>query len=1028
MTTDDVKRKLTAIFSADVVGYSRLMGEDELATVQTLTSYKETMTKLIKHYRGRVLDSVGDNLMAEFASVVDAVQCAVEVQQVLTSKNEDLPENRKMLFRIGINLGDVIEEGDRIYGDGVNIAARVESLAEGGGVCISGSAFEQIENKLALGYQYMGEHTVKNIAKPVKVYRVPMGPVEGKKKERVFRGWQKAAIGAVAIVILAGVAAVLWNYYWRPTHPPIEVASVEKMAFPLPDKPSIAVLPFVNMSDDPKQEYFSDGLTDQIISGLSKVPNLFVIARNSTFTYKGKPVKIQKIAEDLGVKYVLEGSVQKTTDRVRITTQLIDATTGHHLWSERYDRELEDIFAIQDDITMEIMKAMRVELRGDQARIWAKYETTNLKAYEKAFQGGAYFRSITKEDNAQARQMYEEAIALDPQFASAYAMVGWTHFWDGRFGWTESRVKSINMAFQCAQKALEIDANIDFAHTILSAVYIVKRQYEKAVAAAEHALTLNPNSAHVYSTMAGVAGCSGRWEDSIIYGKKSIRLDPFATIVSFHWLGRAYFMTGQYDEAIQTFRKALGISPNYLPGHAFLAACYSSLGRGTEAAAAAEEVLRIKPKFCLESYAKTLPYKNKSDIERYMAALRKAELPQTPPLPLPDKPSIAVLPFVNMSGDPEQEYFSDGITEEIITALSKTPKLFVIARNSTFTYKGKSIWIPTVGRELGVRYILEGSVRKAGDKVRVTAQLVDAKTGHHLWAERYDRDLKDIFALQDDISMKIITALQVKLTEGEQAHLSAKRTDNIDAYLKCLEAREHLFRFNKDANILARQRAEEAIALDPGYSSAYAMLGKTHILDVWFKWSKSPKESMVRAFELAKKALALHESNDLAHRIFSNIYLLKRQHDKAIAECERAVVLAPNAADAIYQLGIILRFSGRAKEAIPMHERAIRLNPMPPASYFYQLALSYTFIGEFEKAIAICKKALPKNPDDLVGRVTLATAYCSLGREEEALAEAAEVLRIHPKFTVEYASKTWPYKNQADRDLVLNALRKAGLK
>jgi len=235
MATDDVKRKLTAIFSADVVGYSRLMGEDELATVQTLTSYKQTMTKLIKHYRGRVLDSIGDNLMAEFASVVDAVQCAVEVQQVLSSKNEDLPQNRKMLFRIGINLGDVIEEGDRIYGDGVNIAARVESLAEGGGVCISGSAFEQIENKLALGYQYMGEHTVKNIAKPVKVYRVPMGPVEEKEKKRPFRGWQKAALAAVAVLILAGVAAALWHYYWRPSTLPIEVASVEKMAFPLPD-------------------------------------------------------------------------------------------------------------------------------------------------------------------------------------------------------------------------------------------------------------------------------------------------------------------------------------------------------------------------------------------------------------------------------------------------------------------------------------------------------------------------------------------------------------------------------------------------------------------------------------------------------------------------------------------------------------------------------------------------------------------------------------------------------------------------
>jgi len=243
MTEGSFKRKLTAILSADVQGYSRLMGDNELATVQTLTSYKETMRKLIKHYRGRVVDSTGDNLLAEFVSVVDAVQCAVEVQQILNSKNESLPENRSMFFRIGINLGDVIEEDDRIFGDGVNIAARVESLSEGGGVCISGSAYEQIENKLALGYQYMGEHAVKNITKPIKVYKVPMGPVEAKKKVSV-RGWGKVAIAAVVILILAGVAGIIWHYHFRP--PPIEAASVEKMAFPLPEKPSIAVLPFVS--------------------------------------------------------------------------------------------------------------------------------------------------------------------------------------------------------------------------------------------------------------------------------------------------------------------------------------------------------------------------------------------------------------------------------------------------------------------------------------------------------------------------------------------------------------------------------------------------------------------------------------------------------------------------------------------------------------------------------------------------------------------------------------------------------------
>jgi adenylate cyclase len=795
MNQEEFKRRLTAILSADVEGYSLLMREDEEATIRTLKTYRTAMRNLIQRYRGRVVDSPGDNILSEFSSVVDAVNCAVEIQRELAERNSELPHERRMRFRIGVNLGDVVEDGERIYGDGVNIAARMEGLAEGGGICISGTVYDQVKHKLGLEYEYLGEQEVKNMPEPIRAYRILSYPGAAahrvvKAKRAVGKTWRNVVVAIVAVLVV-GAAVAIWHFYFRP--PSQEVASVEKMAFPLPDKPSIAVLPFVNMSGDPKQEYFSDGLTDQIINGLSKVPDLFVIARNSTFTYKGKPVKVQKIAEDLGVKYILEGSVQKTTDRIRITTQLIDATTGRHLWSERYDRDLKDIFAIQDDITMETMKAMRVELRGDQARMWVKHETTNLQAYEKFLEAGSYWRRFTKGDNAQARQLFEEAVAIDPQFAAAYALVGWTHFIDARFGWTESRVKSIKMAFIYAQKTLEMDDTIDYAHTLLSAVYLLKRQYEKAVAAAEHAITLNPNGAILYDTLAGVVGCSGRWEDSIIYAKKSIRLAPFPQITVFHWLGRAYFMTGQYDEAILTFKKALGISPNYLPAHAFLAASYSSLGRETEAVAAAEEVLRINPKFCLESYAKTLPYKNKSDIERYMAALRKAGLPKTPPLPLPDKPSIAVLPFANMSGDPEQEYFSDGVTESIITALSKAPRLFVISRSSTFTYKGKPVNVKEVSRELGARYVLEGSVQRSEDRVRITAQLIDATTGSHIWAERYDRDLRDVFALQDEITMKIVAAMQLKLTEGETARLHLKGTNNLEAYTKWVSLQSRSF-------------------------------------------------------------------------------------------------------------------------------------------------------------------------------------------------------------------------------------------
>jgi TolB-like protein/class 3 adenylate cyclase len=351
MNEEHAKRKLSGILSADAVGYSRLMSQDERGTIRTLSAYKEAMSMLIQEYKGRVVDSPGDNLLAEFGSVVDAVNCAVEVQRELAERNADLPPARQMEFRIGINLGDVVEEEGRIYGDGVNIAARVEGLAEGGGICISGSVYDQVKNKLGLEYEYLGEQTVKNIPEPVRVYRVLSFPGAAahrvvKAKSAVGRTWRNVVM-AIATIFIVGAAVAVWHFHFRP--PPMEVASVQKMAFSLPDKPSIAVLPFDNLSDDPKQEYFVDGMTDDLITDLSKISGLFVIARNSTFTYKGKPVRIRQVAEELGVRYVLEGSVRKADAKVRINAQLIDATTGNHLWAERYDGK-EDCLSLSSQI------------------------------------------------------------------------------------------------------------------------------------------------------------------------------------------------------------------------------------------------------------------------------------------------------------------------------------------------------------------------------------------------------------------------------------------------------------------------------------------------------------------------------------------------------------------------------------------------------------------------------------------------------------------------------------------------------
>jgi adenylate cyclase len=632
MTTQEVKRKLTAIFSADVKGYSRLMGEDEVGTIHTLNAYKEVMDSLIQHHHGRVVDAPGDNVLAEFGSVVDAVQCAFEIQKELKTRNTELPDDRRMEFRIGVNLGDVVEEGEKIFGDGVNIAARLESLSEAGGVCISGSAYDFVGRKLSLGYEYLGEHTVKNIEKPVRVYRVLMEPeaagkVIGEKKVKP-KQWQRVVISLVAAVIVVVAAVAIWHLYLHPTRPPVEVASKEKMAFPLPDKPSIAVLAFVNMSDDPKQEYLADGIAEEIINGLSKCPYIVVIARNSTFTYKGKPVKVQQVAEEMGVRYVLEGSLRKTGDKVRITVQLIDALTGQHLFSERYDRELKDILVMQDEITMKILAAVQVKLTaGEDARLRAK-GTKNLEAYLKLMQARQYMQSVNKENLALARKLTEEAITLDPQYPAANAMLCRVQLVEVVLGVYKNPREALEQNVECEKKAIALDDSDSHAHAWLARTYTRLKEYDKAISEAEKAVSLDPSSAYAYNALGVVLEAAGRPEEAIPFFKKSLRLSPLPIDPStLGRLGQAYRQLGQYEEAVATYKKALQLyGADHLPAHVTLAGVYALMGREQEAHAEAVEVMRIDPKFSLESYARAIPYKDQKKIDDLVSALRKAGL------------------------------------------------------------------------------------------------------------------------------------------------------------------------------------------------------------------------------------------------------------------------------------------------------------------------------------------------------------------------------------------------------------------
>jgi adenylate cyclase len=636
MAEKGFKRKLTAILSADVEGYSRLMGDDEEATVRTLTAYREVLTTLIQQHNGKVLDSPGDNLLAEFVSVVDGVQCAVAVQKEIKARNGELPENHRMQFRIGINLGDVIEEDERLYGDGVNIAARLEGLAEPGGICISKTAFDHIESKLPYGYDFIGDQTVKNIAKPVGAYRVLLDPrvtVSGKPMDKKFSGKRRMPIitGAVTLFVLA-LAVGIWQFYARRST--IEPASVEKMAFPLPEKPSIAVLPFNNLSGDPTQDYIADGISENIISALSKISEMFVIARNSTFTYKGKPVKVQQVSEELGVRYVLEGSAQKSGNRLRITAQLIDATTGHHLWSEKYDRDMEDLFALQDEITHKIIIELQVKLtEGEQARVSHK-STNNLEAWSYAVRGLKLFERTSKENNAKAMEFFERAVELDPNYVWAWVRLAWTHVMASVPGWSPSPSEHRKKVVEIAEKVSVLGESDSDVHALWGLIYRERKQYELAITEGEKSLILGPTNAQAHVLHSVSMNMVGRFDDAIRLVKKAMRLHPCYPAYYLLWLGGAYRMTGRYEEALTVYNQLLDRSRKgefpILSAHLCLAETYAAFGKEEEARNHADEVLRINPLFSLKEINKILSfrYKDPAHLERRLNALRKAGIPE----------------------------------------------------------------------------------------------------------------------------------------------------------------------------------------------------------------------------------------------------------------------------------------------------------------------------------------------------------------------------------------------------------------
>jgi adenylate cyclase len=624
----NTSRKLAAILAADVVGYSRLMGEDEAGTLAVLRAHREELIEpKIAEHEGRVVKLMGDGLLAEFPSAVEAVQCAVEIQHTMGARNAEVPEDRRIVFRIGINIGDVIVEGEDIYGDGVNIAARLEGLADPGGICVARNVFNQVKGKLDLSFEHLGEREVKNIAEPVTVYRVALDdkamalvtPVvqDAAKPKR----WRWAAVIAVVAVVIAVVGAVVW---WQPWTRETGRMLIERTF----DLPVIAVLPFDNMSGDPDQNYFSDGITEDLITDLSRISGLFVIARNTMFTYKGTAVNVQEVGNELGVQYVLEGSVRKVGNRVRVNAQLIDVANGHHLWAERFDREMTDVFALQDEITQKIVSALAVTLTPDEQQQLSQAAKANPEAYDMLLRGLEKYRRFTRETNVEAREYFERAVAIHPDFARAHADIALTHVDDAFQGWTESRERSSQLALEMAQHALTLDDNSRIGRFALASAYLNMKRYEDALAENARVLDLDPNYAEGHAERGLILNHVGRPAEGLEAIRTAMRLDPRHPFFYVWILGQAHFLLRQTEEAIAQFEKTIESNPDFVVGHLMLASAYAHEGRIEDAEWEAEEALVLLPNFTLAAEREKATYKDPAHLEYYLEGLRKAGMPE----------------------------------------------------------------------------------------------------------------------------------------------------------------------------------------------------------------------------------------------------------------------------------------------------------------------------------------------------------------------------------------------------------------
>jgi adenylate cyclase len=797
----------------------------------------------------------------------------------------------------------------------------------------------------------------------------------------------------------------------------------------LPDKPSIAVLPFANMSGDPEQDYLSDGFTAELITELARFPHIAVASRNASFAYKGKAVEASEAARDLGARFILEGSVERHRNRFRITARLVDGTSGQNVWAERFDGDQEDIFALKDEVIQKIAATLGSSFGGTVFRAARRRSgeghTPDWRAYDYLLEGIRHEQSTTDENIRKAIECYEKALELDPRFARACTALAMNHFWQWWLGWSDRPDESLKRARECAEMAAALDPNDYEPHWALGSLKFHSGAMDEAVAEYARALELNPNDADLLAAWGRRLAHLGRAEEGIETIKKAMRLNPHYPEMYLWYLGAASFIGERYDDAIAALTRMR--NPN-IDSLAYLAASYSCAGRAEEAEEVARRLER-DPAFSYDNWIETQPFKNPADRDRLTAALHELGLDARDPAPaaqddaapaarpLPDKPSIAVLPFKNLSGDPEQEYFTDGITEDITTELA---------------LKGRSVDVLGLAKELGVTHVVEGSVRRSGDRIRIAAQLAEAETGKQIWSERYDRELEDVFAVQDEVARSIVSTVARRLRIEGEARVQRKHPGSLKAYEYLLQAREPFSLYTPEANATARTLYEKALELDPTYAQALAYLAITHLYDHELSWSAPEAKSLEQGLKLAIRAVDLDESDFETHTALAYAYMHDHQFDRAEFHYDRALALNPNNL-AVRAMLLIMR--GKPEEAVDLLKKWRRVNPLAPDWDYWLLGIAYYDMGDYEAGVAAFD-GMVNRPTEVYG--SLAACYAQLGQEKQARTLMAEFHRRARDELANYPGRDregwrtywvrgYPYEHPGRLEHRLEGLEKAGL-